>query len=82
MNTKFKYHVALSFAGEDRQYVEKVVEELNKYEIKSFYDKNNESDLWGKNLYEHLARIIHKSLPKVDKTIVFALSNALPRAIL
>ncbi len=31
---------------------------------------------------KHIARIIHKSLLKVDKTILFSLSNAFPGAIL
>ena len=35
----YKYDVVLSFAGEDREYVEKVTGYLNDHGIKFFYDK-------------------------------------------
>jgi type II secretory pathway predicted ATPase ExeA len=54
---KRKYHVALSFAGEDRNYVQKVAEQLLARNIKLFYDKYEEVELWGKNLYEHLSDV-------------------------
>lgn len=50
----FEYDVALSFAGEDRVYVDKVARILYELGIKVFYDKYEEVDLWGKNLYVHL----------------------------
>jgi hypothetical protein len=50
----FDYDVALSFAGEDREYVDKVAEILREMGIQVFYDKYEEIDLWGKNLYTHL----------------------------
>src|SRR5260370_40779580 len=49
-----KYHVALSFAGEDRRYVEKVAAQLVSDGVEVFYDKFEEANLWGKNLYTHL----------------------------
>src|ERR1039458_2519914 len=49
-----KYHVALSFAGEDRAYVEKVATLLVSEGVSVFYDKFEEATLWGKNLYTHL----------------------------
>ena len=51
---EYDYDVALSFAGEDRDYVEKVSEILHEIGIKIFYDKYEEVDLWGKDLYTHL----------------------------
>lgn len=51
---KYEYDVALSFAGEDREYVEKVAHALVNLGLKVFYDKYEEVDLWGKNLYTHL----------------------------
>ncbi|WP_446898859.1 toll/interleukin-1 receptor domain-containing protein [Clostridium sp. LBM24168] len=57
---KFDYEVALSFAGEDREYVEKVAEILKAIGIQVFYDKYEEVDLWGKNLYTHLDDIYQK----------------------
>lgn len=53
----FKYDVALSFAGEDRDYVEKVAKSLKNRRIKVFYDKFKEVELWGKNLYDHLDEV-------------------------
>ncbi len=51
---EYDYDVALSFAGEDREYVEQVAEALHQFGIKVFYDKYEEVDLWGKDLYTHL----------------------------
>ena len=51
---KYKYDVVLSFAGEDRNYVEKIAENLRSNNIKVFYDKYEEADLWGRDLYTHL----------------------------
>lgn len=55
MNTSHKkYDVALSFASEDRKFVEEVAVVLVLSKIDVFYDRFEEIDLWGKNLYEHL----------------------------
>lgn len=53
MTTPEQYDVALSFAGEDRAYVEKVAEDLNAKGVRIFYDEFEKVNLWGKNLYEH-----------------------------
>ncbi len=55
------YEVVLSFAGEDRQYVEKVAEYLKTSEVKVFYDKYEEVTLWGKDLAEHLDKVYRGS---------------------
>ena len=52
-----QFDVALSFAGEDRKYVEKVADMLRRMDIKVFYDKYEAETLWGKNLYYHLADV-------------------------
>ncbi|AYH36011.1 MULTISPECIES: toll/interleukin-1 receptor domain-containing protein [Pectobacterium] len=52
-----KYHIALSFAGEDRKYVESVANQLRASGVDVFYDFFEEEDLWGKDLYEHLTKI-------------------------
>ncbi|WGH75753.1 TIR domain-containing protein [Tenacibaculum tangerinum] len=49
-----EYDVVLSFAGEDRDYVEKTASFLRKSGIKVFYDLYEDIDLWGKDLYQHL----------------------------
>ena len=57
-----QYDVALSFAGENRTYVEQVAEGLKAAGVSVFYDKFEKADLWGKNLIEHLAEIYgHRS---------------------
>jgi len=54
---EFEYQVALSFAGEDRQYAEAVANGLAIHGITVFYDAFEEADLWGKDLYTHLHEI-------------------------
>lgn len=51
------YDVALSFAGEDREYVEKVALLLRAAGIRVFYDNFEKAELWGKNLIDHFAKI-------------------------
>jgi hypothetical protein len=56
------YDVALSFAGEDRDYAEALAKILRRRKIKVFYDKYEEATLWGKNLYDHLTDLYqHKA---------------------
>lgn len=54
---KLQFDVALSFAGEDRPYVEKVANHLRRMELRVFYDKYESVTLWGKNLYDHLRTV-------------------------
>ncbi|MCP4760243.1 MAG: TIR domain-containing protein [archaeon] len=58
---EYKYDVTLSFAGEDRVYVEKTAQILVDNGIKVFYDKFEEVDLWGKDLGVHFGYIYRKS---------------------
>jgi hypothetical protein len=59
-SSKPKYHVAFSFAGEDREYVEKIAAQLTSDGVNVFYDKYEEVDLWGKDLYTHLKDVYEK----------------------
>jgi len=52
-----QYDVALSFAGEDRAYVEEVATVLQRAGVSVFYDRFAEVDLWGKNLADHFAKV-------------------------
>jgi hypothetical protein len=52
-----EFDVALSFAGEDRAYVEKVARHLRDMGLRVFYDKHEAVTLWGKDLYAHLRRV-------------------------
>lgn len=54
---KHKYNVALSYAGEDRSYVEIIAKELKSRNIKVFYDEFEETLLWGKDLFVYLDEI-------------------------
>lgn len=67
-----QYDVALSFAGEDRRYVEKVAEYLSNKGVRVFYDIYEEVDLWGKDLYQHLDDVYQN---KAKYTIVFISEN-------
>jgi hypothetical protein len=54
---KHSIDVALSFAGEQRSYVQRVAERLTELGISHFYDLSDEVALWGKDLTEHLDEI-------------------------
>lgn len=56
----YEYDVALSFAGEDRDYVEKVAAYLKDKGINVFYDDYEKVKLWGKDLYIHLDEVYRK----------------------
>lgn len=62
------FDVALSFAGEDRQYVERVASILRDMGLRVFYDKYEAITLWGKDLYVHLREIYHK---RSKYTVIF-----------
>jgi hypothetical protein len=48
------YDVVLSFAGEERSYVDQVASALKTKGINLFYDDYERAALWGRNLYTHL----------------------------
>lgn len=48
------YDVAVSFAGEQREYVEEAVRYLQAEGVKVFYDKDEQARLWGMDLVEEL----------------------------
>jgi hypothetical protein len=54
---KEAYEVVLSFAGEDRDYVNEVAETLKDNDVSLFYDGYEEATLWGKDLVEHLHKV-------------------------
>lgn len=51
------FQVALSFAGEQRSYVQRVASALAALRIDYFYDEEQKVALWGKNQLEELQRI-------------------------
>jgi hypothetical protein len=58
---KSKFDIALSFAGEDRNYVEQVAKKLKELGVEVFYDEYEQSNLWGKDLYQHLNDVYKNS---------------------
>ena len=52
-----QYDVALSFAGEDRHYAEQLARLLKLGGYLVFYDKYEQAELWGKDLYVHLSSV-------------------------
>jgi len=55
-----EYDVALSFAGEDRGYVDETATILDRTQVSVFYDQFEEVRLWGKDLAEHLHQVYSK----------------------
>jgi len=51
------YEIVLSFAGEDRSYVERVASFLRDHDVDCFYDRYEDVTLWGKDLAEHLDKV-------------------------
>ena len=55
--SEYEYEVALSFAGEQRAYVEGVMLALQSRNIAVFYDENEQVELWGKGLAGELTDV-------------------------
>ena len=53
----YEFDVALSFADEDRHIAFEIAKALKDNGIKVFYDEFEKANLWGKDLYEHLADV-------------------------
>jgi len=60
MQNQFDYDVALSFAGGDRYFVAPVAEILKSRGVHVFFDEYERGNLWGKDLYSHLADVYSK----------------------
>lgn len=56
-----RFDVCLSFAGEQRSYVELVARSLKGRGYSVFYDADQQADLWGKNLTEHFDYIYREA---------------------
>ena len=73
----FEYDIALSFAGEDRECAEQIAMILKRHDVSVFYDKHEQADLWGKNLYDHLADVYSR---KAQYCIMFLSKNYAEKA--
>ncbi len=56
-----QYDVALSFAGEDREYVRRAAENLKTKGVHVFYDEFEKVALWGENLTERFVDVYMES---------------------
>jgi hypothetical protein len=54
---EFEYDVCLSFAGEERSYVEMVARGLKERGVRVFYDVDEKVNVWGKDLAEHFDHV-------------------------
>lgn len=61
LEPSYEYEVCLSFAGEERSYVEMVAGGLKEHGVTVFYDSDETVKLWGKDLAEHLDHIYRKA---------------------
>ncbi len=57
MAKTFSYDLTLSFAGEDRQIVKQFAEAVKAKGVTVFYDEYEQANLWGRDLYQHLAEL-------------------------
>ncbi|WP_282020152.1 toll/interleukin-1 receptor domain-containing protein [Planomicrobium okeanokoites] len=70
---EYEYDLAVSFAGEDREIVDDVINVLKeRSEIKIFYDKLEQHNLWGKDLYQYLSQIYSE---KSQYCLIFVSEN-------
>jgi cob(I)alamin adenosyltransferase len=53
----FPYDVAISFAGDDRSTARELAAALTGVGASVFFDEYSRSDLWGKDLYDHLSDV-------------------------
>lgn len=54
---EFDFDVALSYAGEDRVYVETLATRLGERGVRAFYDQDRLAEMWGEDLYTYLDRV-------------------------
>lgn len=71
-----QYEVALSFAGEDRAYAERLAKILTSQGVSVFYDEFQRSALWGKDLYQYLQDIYSQ---RARYCVVFVSKNYLKK---
>ncbi len=55
------YDIAISFAGEDRDWARMLAEQARSLGLDVFYDDFEQADLWGKDLAAHLDTIYRKN---------------------
>ena len=56
----YEFDIGLSFAGEQRKYVELVAEELDYRGIRVYYDAYDQANLWGRDLGEYFREVFQE----------------------
>lgn len=68
---EYRFDVAISFAGENREFAEAIAKALRNKGFKVFYDRFYQSDMWG----EDLADIFKNVFGKYSRYCIMILSN-------
>lgn len=58
--TEHEFDIAVSFAGEDREFVAKVVEKLKERDVSVFYDFDYTAEMWGEDLVAFLQDVYRR----------------------
>jgi len=58
--TEHDFDIAVTFAGEDREYVEAVVTFVTSAGFKVFYDEDHKHEFWGKDLTEYFPDVYER----------------------
>ena len=56
----YEYDIAVTFAGEDRTFVNQVVDEVKSFGYSVFYDEDEQVTLWGEELTEYFPDIYER----------------------
>jgi hypothetical protein len=54
---EYEFDIAISFAGENRDFAKQLADIMNERGVKVFYDRFSEADLWGEDLIEQLTEV-------------------------
>jgi hypothetical protein len=53
----YEFDVAVSFASEDREFVEEIVDRLKDADVRVFYDTDYQAAMWGEDLIDYLDQV-------------------------
>ena len=71
-NSEYEYDVALSFLGKNRDLAHKLDQYLTKQKLTVFYDKNEQHDITGKNLFDYLYTVYSN---KAERCVILYSKN-------
>src|SRR5690348_5129328 len=53
----YEFDIAVSYAGEDREFVQEIVDRLRCAGISTFYDTDYQAAMWGEDLIDYLDQV-------------------------